>query len=328
MSAWRRETGGAPTLVACSGGADSTALAIALAGGRATITLAHVVHDLRPREEAEADAAFVSDLGERLGVACEVLRIAVRERGGNAESEARRARYGALERAARRRGLHFIATAHQADDQLESVLMGLLRGAGPRGLRGLARRRTLGALRSDEVGAQAIRLVRPMLDCTRADAERFCLESGLPWRLDATNMDRSRLRAGLRHGPLADLRALRPAAAKRAAATADLLRDVVGLLDERVEAVFGDALEWDRDTLRGERAIVVGEGLRCAALRLTGGRWADRLSHRAVAPAVRAIRDTSGEPRVFTLARRVRVDVERGIVRVGFFDEGGLDGKP
>jgi len=320
VEAWRRETGGAPTLLACSGGADSTALALALTAGGADVTLAHVVHDLRPRGEALADRDMVFALAERLGVEAVAEEAMTSERAGNSEANARRARYAALASMARAGGLGFVATAHHADDQFESVLMALLRGTGLNGLRGLARRRAIEGAGPEE--GQVI-LVRPMLDIGRTESERLCEEAGVDWAIDATNFDPERLRSSLRQGPLEDLRLRRPGVERRVAATADLLRDAAGLVRERAEEVFGGATRWDRASLRRERAIVVGEGLRRCALRLTRGVGADRLSQRALEPLIGAVRDASGERRVFRVAGSVEIEVGREWVSARRVASGG-----
>ncbi len=312
---WRGLTSGAPTLLACSGGADSTALALCLlaAGGGAAAGLAHIVHDLRPEAEALADRDRARALAEGLGLPFFEEAIAVRAAGGNAEGAARRLRYAALARLARKAGVQFVATAHQADDQLETIVMALLRGAGLEGLAGISPRRRIGA---------GVALVRPMLGMTRADAERICTDAGVEWAEDVTNLDVSRLRAALRRGPLAEIRRMRPQAAARAARSAELMRDAAGLVQDRVRALFGEEMEWERKALRGERAIVVGAGLRRAALRLTEGAGADRLSGRVVDPAVRAIRGESTDPRRFEWVRGVVVEVDARRVRVGRAEKG------
>ncbi len=138
------------TVIACSGGADSSALVIALAAGlgvraRDVLVVGHVVHDLRSRGEALADRDAVRALAERLGLEFVEREVRVRgEWGGNLEALARRARYAALGEMAREAGCGFVATAHHADDQMESVLMALVRGAGLRGLAGIRVKRGLG----------------------------------------------------------------------------------------------------------------------------------------------------------------------------------------
>ncbi len=214
--------------VACSGGADSVALlrALHLLARRRkwnlTLTVAHVQHHLR--DEAEDDAAFVEQLAQTLGLAFERRDLAL-ERGGpgNLEARARHERYEALTSIARSCGAGFVATAHHADDQLETQLMAMLRGTTARGLRGIAWRRWL---------AQDIALIRPMLGSTREQAKALLHQLHQPWHEDATNADRSRTRSRLRHEVLPVLRALRPSVARKSVELGDHMRTLVKDLDK------------------------------------------------------------------------------------------------
>jgi len=292
---WRALTGGRAvadrdrrTLVACSGGADSTALALVLAAARAeSVVLGHVVHDLRDRAETSAERDRVAGLASRLGVGFVEASVAVRTAAGNAEGNARRARYVALERMAFEASCPFVATGHHADDQFETVLMGLLRGAGVRGLGGAHPRRGL--------GTRGVVLVRPMLGVGRVDAERICARAGLGWAEDATNADELRFRAGLRHRVLPVLREMRPTGAARASEAAAQLREIGDLVEGLGEALLAEALRsereisWDRGVLERSHPAVVSAGLRRGFAVLHGGRFADRLPARSVRLVVDAI---------------------------------------
>lgn len=294
-----------PTLVACSGGADSVALLLALASAEPEhVRVAHVVHDLRTPAQAEADEHWVRELSDALMLSCERARIETGE--ANAEGEARRERYEALEDIAITMGCPFVATGHHADDQLETFLFHAIRGAGPAGLSGIAETRGLG---------RGVRLVRPMLGVTHAEAEAFCREAGVVWREDATNHDTERTRARLRAEVVPVLRALNPDAARRVADGASLQSDLRGIVEERADAVAGEATEWARESLRGEPRIVVGQILRRAAVRVGCTRM-DALTLSATVPAIHAVRDGSTEPRVFEWAQGVRVEVTSARVRV------------
>lgn len=282
------------TLIACSGGADSSALLLALALATRRVVVAHIVHDLRPRSEALADRDAARLLADQLNLPFVEAEVRIVDAPGNKEANARRERYKALAELARSNGCVFVATAHHADDQLETLLMALLRGCGPRGLRGIAPKRRL-----DASSQQAVTLIRPMLGVTRAEARAVCTAAGVAWREDATNADTTRLRAAIRASVLPILTRLRPESPRCAARTAELLRGALPIVEERIESVFGGANVWPRGALRAESAFVIGAGLRRAASRLLEGRHMDRLSSRLVAEAVRAIRDESTEPRTF-----------------------------
>lgn len=303
---WRRLTGagrGAPTLVACSGGADSTFLALALASAGAPVSLGHVVHDLRPRAEALADRDAVVELGARLGLPVLVAEIRVRAAKGNLEAAARTQRYRALAHLAAEASLPFIATAHQAHDQLESVLMALVRGSGPGGWRATAERRVL-------PGGTV--LVRPMLGVDPQRARTLCRAAGFAWQTDATNADPSRLRAALRARVLPPLLELRPAAARAAARWSRHAAEAQALVQHLATALGPGP--WARADLRAANPLVIGQALRLAAARCGGG--GDRLTDRAVREAVRIIRSPATDPRELTWNRaRVRITARQVEVR-------------
>lgn len=329
LRSWRELTGGGAdadrdrrTLVACSGGADSSALALALAAGSRDLVIAHLVHDMRPASSAHADRDAARDLADALDLEFAEGEIRVAQQPGNAEANARRARYDRLERMALERGARFVTTAHHADDQLETLLMRLMRGAGPRGLAGIRPSRTL--------GSRGVVLVRPMLGVDRASAERLCAEAGWSWREDETNADLSRMRAAIRHRALPELRSIRSDAARNATRSAHAIAETADMLDARARDLhaMGDhdpehpgARAWARSLLRAEPVPVV-----CALLRTSVGAVAstglDRLNAETLRRVARAIRDRSGEPRRFAL-RAGTIHVDAAFVRIAPADEPG-----
>lgn len=190
-------------LVAVSGGSDSVALVRALYAlkteGAGRLAAAHFNHRLRG-EAADADEAFVVELCAGLGVRCEVGRAGWDLRsaaaGSNLEAAARKARYRFLRAAAGRLGARYVATAHTADDQAETVLHRVLRGTGIAGLAGMARARPLG---------EGTAVVRPLLDFDRSVLAAYLTDLGQPWRHDATNDDLGRTRNRIRHELLPQL---------------------------------------------------------------------------------------------------------------------------
>ena len=191
---------GSSVLCACSGGADSTALAVALVGLarerpalRWTVALGHVDHGLRPGSAAEAEQ--VRALAASLGVTFLLERLdklALREAIATAgvEAAARRLRYAALERLAATAGAGLVATGHTRTDQAETTLLRLARGGGPGALAGVRRRRPL--------GGRGLLLVRPLLEVDRAETEAFCAAAGLSPANDEHNRDPRFARARLR----------------------------------------------------------------------------------------------------------------------------------
>ncbi len=181
--------------VALSGGADSVALALLLAeielrAGWDLVGLIHVNHGLRAGESDE-DEAFCRRLAIRLGVPIDVVSVDVRgvmaATRRSLEATARTLRYAALEAAAGRLTATVVATGHSRDDQAETVLLRLLRGATTRGVASIRPRRGLYA--------------RPILECRRAELRRYLTARGQEFREDASNANlqvpRNRLRMDL-----------------------------------------------------------------------------------------------------------------------------------
>ena len=183
-------------LAAVSGGADSSAMLAGLAALRKeagfTLNCVHVEHGIRPAEESRGDARAVEALCENLEVPCKVIHIApgkiaafAGKGGPGIEGAARIFRYRALNREARRLGADRILVAHTRDDLLETLLMRILRGAGPAGLAAMPRNRG--------------RITRPLLDLTRQDVLGYLEERGISYRTDATNNDIRYFRNRIRH---------------------------------------------------------------------------------------------------------------------------------
>nr|WP_287183076.1 tRNA lysidine(34) synthetase TilS [Rhodovulum sp.] len=167
--------GDAPLGVAVSGGGDSVALLLALAGRR--VHAVTVDHGLRP--EATAEARFVAEICARLGLPHETLRWRGWDGQGNLQDAARRARYRLIADWAAGQGIGRVALGHTRDDQAETVLMRLARGAGVDGLSAMAPAR-------DALG---VTWLRPFLGLSRADLRAFLTERGQGWIEDPSNED-------------------------------------------------------------------------------------------------------------------------------------------
>lgn len=203
---------GERVVVACSGGADSVALAYALAAVRKPmeleLTLAYVNHGTRT--SAWQDECVVLRVGATFGLPVRIAALDLAERD---EAALRDARYDALATIARAQGASVVATAHHREDQSETVLLALLRGAGPEGLRGMAPRRLL---------EEGIELVRPLLRIGASELRYACHVHALPYAVDPTNADRGLRRNALR-AALDSLRPLFPGLDTAVARTAELL---------------------------------------------------------------------------------------------------------
>ena len=227
-------------LVAVSGGADSVALLCVLheLAPRLGISLvvAHINHCIRGKS-SDADAGFARKLAARLDVPFVSKKVDVPElakrSGLSMEMAAREARYSFLVRTARKLKVDAIVTAHTANDQAETVLLKLARGAGMRGLAGIPR----------EISHSGIRVVRPLLDVSRKEIEKFLRERKQPWCEDQTNRDSSYLRNRVRHEVLPFLeRKLNPDIRQALIRTADILGKEDEWLDKLTGEIFKECL--------------------------------------------------------------------------------------
>ena len=236
-------------LVAVSGGADSTALlrlCAALAPGLGwDLRAGHVQHGLRGRASL-GDQRFVEDLCGGLGIACLVRRVRVPKSGGKfSEEAARRLRYRALAEMARSCGARALLTAHTADDQAETVLLNLLRGAGPDGLCGIRPERPLSEITGD-ARHHSMTVFRPLLSFERSDLLNDLRDMHQPHREDRTNRLLRYRRNWVRAELLPLLEKVQPRIARRLADFAALFQEERALRD-------GDLRRMTARVLRGKR---------------------------------------------------------------------------
>jgi len=190
--------GRSAVVLAVSGGPDSTAMAHLVTAARPDLTacVIHICHGLRDDREDEAAARAHA---QSLGLAFRSLRVSVRPAGTGPEDAARRARMAALATAAREHHASFVCTGHTADDQAETVLLNLARGAGLSGLAGIP------AVRALDNG---VWLVRPLLGLRRSVARAVADATGLPVAVDPSNDDPGPRRNRARHDVLVRLASL------------------------------------------------------------------------------------------------------------------------
>ncbi len=259
---------GSRVIVALSGGPDSVALAHVLAelsqtGELRLAGLAHFNHQLR--EAAAHDEGFSREVAGRLGLPIDVesadVRALAAERRTSIEDAAREARYAFLERAADRLGADRVAVGHTRDDQAETFLLRVLRGAGPRGLGSIHPR----------IG----RIVRPFIDTTRAEVLDYLAERNLPSCEDETNRNLANPRNRIRHELLPYLhRHLSPDVVSVLAREAAIARDDAEYLEQAAGeaesgclAASGKGLELNADRLRRLHPAVARRVVRRALLR-------------------------------------------------------------
>ncbi len=213
-----------PVAVGCSGGADSTALLVLAADAGLDPIAVHVDHGLRDGSEHEAEA--VAAVAARVGARFHARRSPVGT-GPNLEARARTSRYDALERARIELRAEVVLVGHTADDQAETVLLNVLRGAAGAGLAGMARQRD--------------RVVRPLLGMRRAETRAICDTLGIGVFDDPMNHDAEFRRVAIRRDVLPMLSAIAsrdlvPVLARQA----DILRSESEYLDALAIAAWPD----------------------------------------------------------------------------------------
>jgi len=270
-SAWRDVT----VIVAVSGGCDSVALLRALlelraadeTPGRGALLAAHFNHRLRG-EASDADQAFVEQLCRGLDVGCVTgaAQCATGDVASDAsEASARTARYAFLREVAQRRGARYVATAHTADDQVETVLHRVIRGTGVAGLTGIPKARPLG---------HSATLIRPLLNVRRQELQSYLAELNQEFREDASNRMLRYTRNRLRNELLPHLReaynpgidaALLRLSQQAAEAQEQVQRDAQALVDRAGSASEDGSAEFavlDCTVLAASEAHLVRESLK------------------------------------------------------------------
>ena len=227
-------------VAAVSGGGDSVALLHLLAelAERSLLTLAgvaHVNHRLR-RPASDEDERFCRDLARRFGLPCLVESVAVadvaRARRVSVERAGHHVRHAFFARAAAELGAGRVALGHTIDDQAETVLLRLIRGAGAAGLSGMRPR----------VGV----LVRPLLEVGRAELRRYLADGKIPFREDASNADLRVPRNRVRHELLPQLRTYSPRVVEALARQADIARADEAWLSRRANEAAADLVSQER----------------------------------------------------------------------------------
>ncbi|NLA58882.1 MAG: tRNA lysidine(34) synthetase TilS [Firmicutes bacterium] len=225
---------GVSVVVGVSGGIDSTALLHVLWRLRDSwnlkLYIAHLNHGIRG-EDAAADAQLVEVLGAKLGIPVYVKELNIpeiaRQTGRSEEEAGRIARYQLYEELADEVGASRIAVGHHGDDQAETVLMNLIRGAGLRGLSGIPPVRG--------------RVIRPLIELEKWQLEAYCRSWDLPWREDVTNWSTAYRRNYIRWEIIPKLKQLNPGAVRRIMQTADTLSEDWQLLAQLAQEAFGRA---------------------------------------------------------------------------------------
>jgi tRNA(Ile)-lysidine synthetase-like protein len=307
-------------VVGVSGGADSLALLHALRGLRDRLNLrlhaATFDHGLRGEQGAK-DAQYVAEMAKIWDIPCTVSTGDVKAQaaawGMGTEAAARRARYDFLASVARTVGAHYVAVAHHTDDQAETVLLHLLRGAGVQGIGGMA-------VTAPLPGHPDLTLVRPLLETHRAEIEAYCAKHGLRPCEDATNSDQTFLRNRLRHDVLPMLRTVNPHVDRGLIQFADIMRGERDYIEKQLQVAIEGHLH--RSSGRIVLPKTVFAGLHPALQRryiiwASGqvGRVLENLGYKHVIAALEvAQRGAQGARALLTEGVHLRIDYETLVI--------------
>jgi len=314
-------------LIGVSGGADSVCLLHVLAKWQKELGIklhvAHLNHQLRG-VESEADAKYVSNLAGSLGIPITIDRQDVTayrtERNCSIEEAARELRYGFLAKVAREVGANRIAIGHTKDDQVETILMHILRGTGITGLCGLAPCSPMaydrrGMLATSQKRSNLL-VIRPLLDITREETMRYCEEHQLDPRIDSSNLSLSFYRNRLRLQLLPLLRQYNPSVEQALLRLADIAKEDNAFIEQQASGF------WDEVARQENNAIHLNKGqianlpialqrqlLRAAIAKLAGDTRDIEANH------IKAIRSLLNKP------VGKRISLPHGLVCHGEYDE-------
>jgi tRNA(Ile)-lysidine synthase len=263
-------------VVGVSGGPDSVCLLHVLAKWRKAtgieLHVAHLNHQLRGAE-SEADAEYVSDLAGSLGIPCTISSEDVAAyraaRNCSVEEAARELRYAFLATVAKKVGANRIALGHTRDDQVETILMHILRGTGITGLCGLAPCSPMA------YGSQAISspgeaskvskrqrpgllVIRPLLGVAREETANYCQEHQLEPRIDSSNLSPSFFRNRLRLHLLPLLRHYNPSIDEALLRLAEIAREDIAFIERQAAALWAELARLENGTVYLDKKLVAG----------------------------------------------------------------------
>jgi tRNA(Ile)-lysidine synthase len=265
-------------VVAVSGGADSVCLLHILVGLKSQLKvklhLAHLNHQLRDAD-SDADADYVSDLAQKLGLTATIERRDVKayqkKMRLSPEEAAREVRYHFLTDVAGAIGAKRVVVGHTQDDHIETILMHLIRGAGTRGMRGLQP--------STEWPSKtgSLTVIRPLLEVSHQETEDYCRRHRLTPRLDASNLSLSPLRNRIRQQLMPLLQGYNPGIAEALLRTGRIAGDDIDFLDKETARLWnkiarqeGEAIILDRPKLDRLPSTLKRYLLRTGAEKLLG----------------------------------------------------------
>jgi tRNA(Ile)-lysidine synthase len=281
--------------VAVSGGADSVALLLALHEANAAtrdglgigLSAVHVHHGIREAAESDADLAFVQDLCIQLDVPLHIHRADVPARAAEnretLEEAAREVRYAFFRTLIASGHADSVLTAHTLDDQAETVLMKLLRGAWTEGISAihptvLVESPSL----TPHQAARTGRILRPLLATRRTEIEAFLQSRNQPWRTDSTNSDIAYTRNRVRHELMPQLRTFNPSIDQTLANLAELAREEESRWQTELARILPQILLPGKPVRGGGRAVSTTPGASSIAIELNRLRSLDPALRRRV----------------------------------------------
>jgi tRNA(Ile)-lysidine synthase len=231
-------------LLAVSGGADSVCLLHVMLSLKEELGIklhvAHLDHQLRG-EESDGDAAYVAELAQSLDIHCTVSKADVRgyqrKHRLSLEEAAREVRYNFLAETAAAAGASVIATGHTQDDNVETIMLHIIRGSGIAGLVGLnAKSKRL-------LNGNQVDIIRPLLEISREETQRYCIDHNLVARVDSSNQSLSMLRNRIRLKLLPEIKKYNPAFVESLLRTSVVAADEIAFLDSEVEKVWESVVQ-------------------------------------------------------------------------------------
>jgi len=277
-------------VIALSGGVDSIALLFCVSLLNIKVKPVFVFHGIRSKKEENKsyDAALNACIKLGVGplVSCSTSNI----NQNMTEDTARTHRYLRLESCAGKNGI--IATAHHADDQLETMIMRLCRGSGIHGLAAIPPSSRIPI----PIPGSDCKVIRPMLQICKDDCIEICEQNNLLWHEDVTNKDTKITRNKIRQEVLPILKGLYPKASRHASEAAFKLRDISDLVESRVvyikkfEIASVVIVEVSRNVLREEKDAPIAEYVRDVASRMNDGKMLDRINSTMLEKLIHSIR--------------------------------------
>ncbi len=215
-------------LLTVSGGIDSVVMAALFQSAGLEFAFAHCNFNLRGAE-SDGDQHFVQQLAEKMQVICHLksfdTQLYALQHRISIQMAARDLRYAWFDELARENNFDFVATGHNKNDVVETMLLNLARGAGLRGLMGIRPR--------------VDRLIRPLLFATRQEIMQFAMDNDLQWREDSSNASDKYHRNNIRHNVIPALETINPAFTRNAINTMGLLEQTGKLLDYFISGIHG-----------------------------------------------------------------------------------------